>query len=156
MVTYRVDYDDSKVSAMFKKLADDMPEINRRILGVLSEEVVSRSQKDYLTGGHPLHRRTGKLAQSVGYRVHEDYAEVGSNLVYAPVHEFGATIRPGAKGFLAWQGAGGEWIFTKKPVVIPPRPYLRPALDDVFATGRAVVIIEGQLRKELEKREASA
>lgn len=156
MISYRVDYDDSKVSAMFKKLADDMPEINRRILGVLSEEVVSRSQKDYLSGGHPLNRRTGKLAQSITYKVAKDYAEVGSNIVYAPVHEFGATIRPGAKGFLAWKGQGGEWIFTKKPVVIPARPYLRPALDDVFQSGRSVVIIEGQLREELRKREGAA
>lgn len=36
------------------------------------------------------------------------------------------TIRPkppsaGGKGFLAWKGAGGKWVFTRKPVHQPAR-----------------------------------
>lgn len=157
MIAYKLDYDDKQVRELFQKLEADMPEINRRILGVLSEEVVTRSQRDYLRGGHPLNRVTGNLAQSLTHKVYGSYAEVGSNLVYAPVHEFGATINPGAKGFLAWKDRQtGKWIYTRKPVRIPPRPYLRPALDDVFQTGRAVTIIEGVLRDEIRRRGAAA
>lgn len=151
MISYIIDFDASGVEKMLSRLQRDMPEINRRILGVLSEETISRSQKQYLRGGHPLHRRTGKLSQSLAYKVGTDYADVGTNIVYGAIHEFGGTIKPGAKGFLAWQ-SGGKWVFTRKPVRIPKRPYLRPALDDTFKSGRAAVVIERVLTQELAKR----
>ena len=155
MIQYHIDYDDSQVQAMLTRLERDMPEINRRILGVLSEEVISIAQKEYLRGGHPLNRRTGKLAQSMTYKVDSSgrHADVGTNLVYAAIHEFGGTIKPGIKGFLAWQSPSGEWVFTKKPVHIPPRPYLKPSLDDLFQTGRSVIVIERVLRQELAARQ---
>jgi len=154
MITYGIQYDDSQVQTLLTKLGNDMPEINRRTLGMLSEEVISVSQKSYLRGGHPLNRRTGKLAQSLTYKVDSGgrFADVGTNLVYAAIHEFGGTIRPGPKGFLAWRAPSGEWVFTRKPVRIPQRPYLKPALDDVFQTGRSTVIIERVLREEIAKR----
>jgi phage gpG-like protein len=156
MIEYRIDYEDQKVADMFKKLEDDMPEINHRILGVLSGEVIEQSVMRYVQP--QFHHPTGKLAQSLDYKVYGgSYAEIGTNLVYAPVQEFGATIRPGAKGFLAWQDRmTGKWIYTRKPVTIPARPYLRPALDDIFASGRAVVSIERVLNDEIDKLERAS
>lgn len=43
-------------------------------------------------------------------------------MVYAAAHEYGTPpyeITPGAKGFLAWKGKDGNWIYTKKPVQHP-------------------------------------
>lgn len=52
---------------------------------------------------------------------------VGTNLVYAPVHEFGAVITPKTATRLHFV-VDGEDVFAKR-VVIPARPYMRPAFD---------------------------
>lgn len=154
MISYRVDYDDKKVAAMFKTLADDMPEINRRILGLLAQEVTTRSQSQYLTG-HPLRRVTGKLAQSVGAGIHvyEDYAVVGTNISYGAYHEFGyhgpVQVRQHTRHSRTADALVRAHI---RNVDYPGRPFLRPALDDIFQSGRAVAIIEGTLKDEIEKR----
>ena len=158
MISYRIDYEDSKVSALFRKLADDMPEINRRILGVLSEEVVSRTQKDYLRG-QSLRRVTGKLAQSITHRVYQDYAEVGTNIKYGAYHEFGFQGPVTVRDFTRRRGESGyPWPVRGhiRNLNYAGHPFMRPALDDVFQSGRAVVIIEGQLSEELRKRAGAA
>jgi phage gpG-like protein len=61
---------------------------------------------------------------------------VGTNVVYAPIHEFGGTIpariiRPKNSSVLAWRGPDGMRFarFVRFPgATIPARPYLRPAL----------------------------
>ncbi len=54
--------------------------------------------------------------------------EVGSNLVYAAIHEFGGIIRPrNVSGRLVFE-IDGELVFARE-VTIPARPYLRPAFD---------------------------
>lgn len=90
--------------------------------------------------GEPPHKRTGRLWRSISQEAvneaGEPVARVGTNVDYGYFLEVGTsghTIKPGAKGFLAWKNAAGKWVFTRKPVVIPPlapRPYLRPALDE--------------------------
>ena len=53
---------------------------------------------------------------------------MGSNLVYAPVHEYGATIVPVNKRALHWVDQEGQEHFAKR-VKIPPRPYLQPSMQ---------------------------
>lgn len=107
--------------------------------------------------------RTRTLSKSVHVEVvqqSKDNAavEVGTNLEYAAIHEFGGTIRPksakylaipvGArtgsprrhadlkvrktpKGNLLLVDGGGVTQYVLKPsVTIPARPYLRPAIDE--------------------------
>ena len=82
-----------------------------------------------LRSGQPL-RDTGRLANSITWDA-EDILRVGTNVCYASVHQFGATIkaRPGDAGsnscgprkgasFLHFNG-----IFAKQ-VTIPARPFL--------------------------------
>jgi phage gpG-like protein len=58
-------------------------------------------------------------------------ATIGTDHPGAFVHEFGAVIKPVRARFLHFYIDGQE-IFAKQ-VVIPARPYLRPAVDENVA-----------------------
>jgi phage gpG-like protein len=72
--------------------------------------------------GQPL-RDTGRLQRSIVSSPDAQGVTVGTNLVYAPVHQFGATIEPVKAKRLVFPGPGGKLIFAKK-VTIPARPFL--------------------------------
>ena len=74
---------------------------------------------------------TGALRRSVRVdRGHlPRFVEVGSDLVYAPVHEFGATIRARGGGFLTFKLRDGSFRRVRS-VTIPARPWLQPAIKD--------------------------
>lgn len=65
-----------------------------------------------------------------------DFAAVGTDCVYAPVHQFGAVIAAKTSRGLRFK-IGGRWI-TKRHVIIPARPML--PVDDA-----------GQLHSETDK-----
>lgn len=72
--------------------------------------------------------------------------EVGTeNIVYARIQELGGEITPKNKQYLAFEIEGVEGsIFTKR-VYLPPRPYLRPAVDAKTNAARLAAIREGKL-----------
>lgn len=65
----------------------------------------------------------GYLRGQMAVQVNEKSVQVGSNLPYAAVHQFGATIRPVNAKMLYFSG------HVAKSVTIPARPYL--GLSDV-------------------------
>lgn len=95
-------------------------------------------------------RKTGRLARSFEIQpLSTTSYEVSSGLVYAPVHEFGATIRPRRARALRFF-VGGQLVFARK-VTIPARPYVAPTFEvdsdrafDAFAT-RVERSIQGEL-----------
>lgn len=54
---------------------------------------------------------------------------VGSRLVYARIQELGGIIRVKSAPWLVWKDENGGW-HRAKMVILPARPYLRPAVDD--------------------------
>jgi phage gpG-like protein len=100
---------------------------------LLGEAIRSRSVSQYLSGRPGLNVVTGRLSSSIAYDVREDgensSLRVGTNVVYGKVHELGMTIRPKNKKFLSWVGAGGKRVFARE-VTIPPRPWLRPSIEE--------------------------
>lgn len=82
--------------------------------------------------GHPdhLNRVTGTLGRSIatesGWDGDDAYAVVGTNVVYAPTHEFGAVIKQNVK-----QVAAGGLVYSMpmRAIHIPPRPFLTPAFE---------------------------
>ncbi|MCE1186213.1 MAG: phage virion morphogenesis protein [Rhodocyclales bacterium] len=52
---------------------------------------------------------------------------LGSNLVYARIHELGGTVKAVRAKYLRFR-TQGRWV-SKRQVTIPARPYLRPALE---------------------------
>lgn len=100
---------------------------------------------------HDLYK-TGKLYNSI--RVYNVQVGRGKNsvsvgpvgVIYARVHEFGATIKPKNAKMLSWiDEMTGERIFAHQ-VVIPARPYIRPAYDehkqDIYSAMANVVMQE--------------
>ena len=65
---------------------------------------------------------SGGLMGSVTFKVEGRGVRVGSNKIYAGVHQFGATIVPKNKKALVFH-LGERLVFAKK-VTIPARPYL--------------------------------
>ena len=55
---------------------------------------------------------------------------IGTDVIYARIHEYGGTITPVHANKLAIPLDDGGVAFVDS-VTIPPRPYLRPALDAV-------------------------
>lgn len=74
--------------------------------------------------------RTGHLKRSINTKVVKEgnkvIGSIGSDVIYAAIHEFGGTIKPTAGDYLKFQGDSG--FVSVKSVVIPERPYFRPAI----------------------------
>lgn len=71
---------------------------------------------------------TGRLMQSQTHIASETGVEVGTNLIYAAPHQFGATIRPVAAPKLRFRILG-RWVSVDE-VTIPRRPFLGIDEDD--------------------------
>lgn len=96
---------------------------------------------------------TARLRQSIVSRADRRGFEVGTNLVYAAIHQFGGTIRqPERQQTMYWHQKAGEiadWRFVKKrkanysethtvaahDVTMPARPYLGVSEGDVRVLG---------------------
>ncbi len=130
----------------------------RRIATVMPQEVVDgvsratlhvQAEVVKLLSNVVLQRRSGNLARSINSRVEQVDKEmkgyVGTNMVYGPPQEFGATIKPVRAKFLAiprpeaLTGTGvarftprqrPDMFIYVKSVTIPERPYLRRGLAE--------------------------
>ena len=142
-IVFRID--DSKATAKLKLLqsAIDNPQ---PVYATVGRVLVNRIRLCFKLGidpwgspwlalkfrkGQPL-RDTGRMNRSIVSKVDATGVTVGTNLIYAPVHQFGATIVPKNKPRLVFPGPNGKLIFAKK-VVIPARPFmpLRRGADSV-------------------------
>jgi phage gpG-like protein len=79
-------------------------------------------------GGKTL-TASARLRQSMTHNVRgRDEVEVGTNLIYAGVHQDGSTIR-GGSGPLRFRLPGGLGFRSPEEVVIPARPFLGVSRD---------------------------
>jgi len=69
---------------------------------------------------------SGRLRDSINARPGRDEVRVGTNVVYAGVHQEGATIKPKTASHLVFRLASG--VVLAKSVTIPARPFL--GIDD--------------------------
>lgn len=112
--------------------------IERAAEGALEEvarKIANDAKKNVSGGGdstEQLNVRGGDLRSSIAHEVDKDgltsVGRVGSSVVYAPIHEFGGTIRA-KKDWLRFKTRDGQLVRVKQ-VTIPARPYLRPAVMD--------------------------
>lgn len=93
-------------------------------------------------GGQPL-VDTGRLRNSLTTRATGLTAEVGTNVLYAAVHQFGATIKPVKAKALRFQ-LNGQW-FTRKQVKIPARPFLPTTTIPASYENAAVKVVSNYL-----------
>ena len=118
-----------------RKTADNRsgkgPDYLRQGVALALQHVKKRASFKLTTG--PLHVRTGRLrgslltdTQRLGTTVK---GQVGTDVVYGRVHEYGATIVPKASDYLRFQVRKGVWRSAKK-VTIPARPWLGPSMKE--------------------------
>ncbi len=69
------------------------------------------------------------LRDSITHIASENSAEVGTNVIYAAVHQFGATIIPKSADALRFSIPGIGFI-TSQSVTIPARPFIGLSDDD--------------------------
>ena len=86
-------------------------------------------------GGQTLTNR-GLLRQSINHAHSSRSAEVGTNLIYAGVHQSGAAIRPVNASALIFQ-IGGRTVAAQE-VTIPARPFLGIGPEDEREIGAVV------------------
>ncbi len=72
--------------------------------------------------------RTGALSRSIDYAVTGDQIVLGSGLIYATPHQFGAVIRPVKAKALVFQVGNG--LRALKKVTLPPRPFVGVSAGD--------------------------
>lgn len=72
--------------------------------------------------GGPILELQGLLHNSITYQVAGDQVQIGTNLRYARIHQFGGEIRPRNASHLRFQ-VNGQWVTVDK-VEIPARPFL--------------------------------
>lgn len=89
-----------------------------------------KSWRAKLQGGTTL-RDTSRLYNSIKYTVLDGGKRVvvGTNVFYAPVMHFGATIRAKTGKYLKFKTTMGGWAQIQS-VIIPPRPFLGMSVDD--------------------------
>lgn len=67
--------------------------------------------------------KDGHLRDSITYEATSTSVEVGTNLIYAAIHQFGGTIKPVNAAALKFKLPNGAWV-TAAQVTLPARPYL--------------------------------
>lgn len=143
------------------KLAPRTIEQVVRRSAILIDEKVKRNLNNQI-----LQRRTSRLIRSIAIKYggsrDRAHAEIGTNVIYAPVHEFGATITAKNAPYLWFKiqtasrivGKGGkalkrprgifQYVRTKR-VTIPARPFMKPAFEE------ALPLIDRIIDEELRK-----
>jgi phage gpG-like protein len=93
------------------------------------------SKKDFEKSRGPaggLKARTGnlrrKIESGVNVKGNNIIGWIGSNLIYAQIHELGGIIKPRTKQYLRFQ-IEGFWK-TVKQVIIPQRPFIEPGITE--------------------------
>jgi HK97 gp10 family phage protein len=138
---------------LLTKLKKAKSALDRELNGALLKAglVVAGQAQRNVSGPRPdrLGVVTNRLRSSISaVLVANGRVKVGTNVVYAAIHEYGGRtkphlIRPRKAKALSWQGEGGE-IFTRRSVnhpgsVIPARPYLHPALESRRAQALQII-----------------
>lgn len=85
---------------------------------------------------------SGNLSDSITHAVAGNELDVGTNVLYAAVHQRGATIKAKQSGGLRFR-IGDQWV-TKQQVEIPARPFIGlSADDDEMIVGEATDFLAG-------------
>jgi phage virion morphogenesis protein len=122
---------DKSVNSFLDKMQSDMSALLKACGEALVSGTLKRFQDEEDPQGNAWapNRRGGKiltdtarLQRSIDCAVAGNTVLVGSNLIYAMIHQKGGTIKP-VKGKHLKFKIGGKWVNTKQ-VTIKARPYL--------------------------------
>lgn len=77
----------------------------------------------------------GRLRDSITYEAGAREVELGSNVIYARIHQLGGTITAKTDKGLSFSLAGDGGFVNVQSVTLPPRPYLGIGPEDIDAIG---------------------
>jgi phage virion morphogenesis protein len=113
-------------------MTDLMDDIGRRLVSETDRRFETETAPDGTswkpsrraieTGGQTLTDK-GRLRDSISHQVGPRSVAIGTNLIYAAVHQAGATIRPTSAKALKFRLPNGAFVTTKE-VTIPARPFI--------------------------------
>jgi len=86
----------------------------------------AESKKRFNTAGN-LHVRSGRLRASIKGTAKGMIGSLGTSVIYGAIHERGGTITAKRVQYLKFK-INGRWRSAKQ-VIIPPRPFLMPAIE---------------------------
>ena len=160
MVGIRIDLDDDRAQRALRAVVargQSLAPVLDRIGSYLVASTIRRFELERAPGGAPWKKSgrasrergqtltdTGRLRSSITHRVAGDVLEVGTNVVYAAIHQFGGrtpprTIRPRRARALYWPGAAHPVRSVQHPGSdIPARPFLGIDGADERAIARIV------------------
>ncbi len=150
MVQLRFHIDDAAAQSGLAALArasgdmtDLMDDIGRRLVADTDRRFETEtapdgkpwkpSQRARETGGQTLTDKE-KLRDSISHQAGPRSVAVGTNLIYAAVHQAGATIRPTSAKALRFRLPNGAFV-TTKAVTIPARPFIGISAEGEAAIG---------------------
>lgn len=140
--------EDKAVKAAFRQLAIAFGGDTRPVMSAIGTALVGSTQRRFATqtdpeGNHWLAvnsdyaatkrnvrilTESGRLRSSINSRPSQDEVRIGTNVVYAAIHQFGGTISAKGGGFLSFR-IGGQFVKVRS-VKIEARPYLGISADD--------------------------
>jgi hypothetical protein len=147
MLNMNVHFDSKPFEKQIERLGLSMPTIARRMMNRVSSEIKKEAKRN-------IHSRTGDLKKSIRYNMNKDFTGIiKAQKYYSWWVENGAVIEPRKKKVLRFK-INGEWK-AAKAVTIPPRPFLKPAIDKYFggAAEQANTLMDGVLQQAIDKLE---
>ena len=137
--------DDRKVQAVLARLARrgrDLRQPLDHVGSYLEDSARQRFRSGRGPGGIPWLRSgraieqggrtlvdTGRLRDSMTHKASDREVEVGTNVIYARIHQLGGVIRAKSAPYLMFRLSSGSFVRTKQ-VTIPARPFLGVDAED--------------------------
>lgn len=129
---------EAKLGALLARSSDLSPLMDR--IGMAMETTTAERFEDgvapdgttWKKGRKPTGKtliKDGLLKNSITHRASADRVEIGTNKVYARIHQFGGTIRGKNGGKLTFKLPGLGFISVDQ-VIIPARPFLGVSSED--------------------------
>lgn len=128
--------------ALEKRFIQAVPKVTAGVQKAVMDLALSVTRKTMtkLTGD-VLQVRSGTLRRSIhpeyDFTADKAVAIIGTNTIYARIHEYGGVILPKTKKALKFK-IGDKWVITKR-VVMPERSFLRTALRETVPEIEAVL-----------------
>jgi phage gpG-like protein len=144
MIEYKITADTTNVQILFDRLAMNNPKLRKRILSKILAKIKSKVIKEELKG-QALNRITGELAKSIKYKAYGKQTKDGnegyilSRMMWSGAHEYGLD----------------KMTRNKKRLTIPKRPFLAPAVEQVFSSGEAERIGQTVTEKWIQEQQGN-
>lgn len=136
---------DKQVSAKLLKIMKDAPKESKKAF-TIGMRRVGDELRNRASAAAPY--KTGNLKRSITIsEASSTHVTVGTNLVYARIHDLGGDIEPKKGKYLRFK-IGGRWVSVKHVRINPykGKGYLTPAFDEMVH-GKAAEILTEEIQK---------